>query len=210
MQLVLQPGLISEQEGLDIWQRGRQKNVFMVGFLLATPDQLPESAAAHTTLPQVQEQLGALLASGNPFAAQLLRILSAPGQAFLQACAVVLRRPSNQDVVVALLDALAHYFAPIRMSPLHYYDIPSIQAEVHNIFSGNPPVETCLVDELQEAVALAPELQQQFSAMLLLAHTGEPVVRRIFAQTDAIGSVMRKKLTPVIGPVMDCITELRS
>lgn len=208
VQLVLQPGLISDKAREEIWRRGRQKNVFMVGFLQASPDQLPEAGEVHVHLARYQEPLAALQASGNPFAGQLLRILSAPGQAFLQGCKTVLRRPSNQDVVVALLEALAHYFAPVRMSPLYYYDIPSLQAEVENILSGNPPVETVLVEELQELLAQMPELQQMVVAMLVLAHTGEPVVRRIFAQTDSIGSVMRKKLEPVSGPVMDSLARL--
>jgi hypothetical protein len=37
--------------------------------------------------------------------------------------------------------------------------------------------------------------------MMTLAWIGEPLVNPIFARSDAIGSVMRKKIEPVMTPI---------
>ena len=45
--------------------------------------------------------------------------------------------------------------------------------------------------------------------MLALAWIGEPLVNPIFARSDAIGSVMRKKIEPVMTPMIEQIAQLR-
>ena len=47
-------------------------------------------------------------------------------------------------------------------------------------------------------------------AMLAMSMLDEPVVNPIFSRTDAVGSVMRKKLKPVSGPVQGLIDILTS
>ena len=46
--------------------------------------------------------------------------------------------------------------------------------------------------------------------MIVLSLVGERLVAPIFALTDAVGSVMRKKIEPVSGPVLECVDRLRS
>lgn len=209
VRLVLQPGLIDAQACRSIWQRGRQKNVFMVGFLAATPDTLPEDGAEHPLLQQHQAALQALAQAHNPYARQLLRLLSAPGQAFVRACSTIMRKPSNQDVVVVLLDAIVDYLADVRISPFHYHELGSITDNIRVMLESDSAEEMKLPDELARVLAVAPQLQTQVEAMLLLAHTGEPVVRTIFAQTDSIGTVMRRKLEPVSTPLLRALSDLQ-
>jgi hypothetical protein len=227
VQLVLQPGLIDEEARLSIWQRGRQKNVFMVGFLLAVPHDLPEQKSARHDYEQVQVLLDPLVEAGNPFAQQLSRIFSETGQTFLHACSVVLRKPSNQDVVVGLMEALELYFKQVRISPFHYHDVAAIRSAVgamlnnelvDNVLAGDEggsegsdeESEMKLPAALHELLEAAPGLSNEIEAMLLLAHTGEPIVCKIFAQTDSVGTVMRKKLQSVSTPLMEAISLLQA
>lgn len=205
VRLLLQPGLISAEERLGIWHKGRQKNVFLIGFLLATPDDLPEPVPAHHDWARACTDLNPLAEAGNPYALQLLRCLSGPGQTFLQACRAVLRKPSNQDVVMALLDAQAWYFGnllpPVEMAA----DVDELHARVA-CWCADEAGET--PGPLQETLDAAPWLQAPLTAMLTLACCDQRIVRPIFSGTDSIGSLMRKKLEPVSQPLLRLLATL--
>jgi len=202
VQLILQPGLIAAETRQAIWERGRAKSVFRVGFLRATPDDLPEQEPPRSDLAEHADELEALGASGNAVAAQLQRLMSGPGQSFIKTCELAMRRPSNQDMVCVLLDAIGEYFAAARVSPLHYDNIEVLSAHADERFAVDPMRDTAVVEALDEVHAKVPQLAAELEAMLFLAHVGEPVVRPIFSRTDAVGSVMRRKLEPVSKPVV--------
>lgn len=209
VRLVLQPGLIDEQTRMDIWNRGRQKSVFRIGFLQAVPDELPEQVPARSDLSRHQPVLEPLAAAGNPFARQLLRVLSSPGQSYLHAVEQALHRPTDQDTVVALLDAIGEYFRPLRVSPVHYGDVEAISSALATPFAQDPERRAELLDAMGDVERAVPGLRTEIQALAILAHVGEPVVRNIFARTDAVGSVMRRKLEPVITPLMRQVSILR-
>ncbi len=205
VRLLLQPDLISAAERLDIWRKGRQKNVFLIGFLLATPDTLPEPLPAHRDWARADGELAALAATGNPYAQQVLRCLSGPGQTFLRACQTVLRKPSNQDVVMALLDAQAGYFGelPLPDAPPDAIDVVHARSVAWcGDDSGESPAS------LREAVRASPWLRASLSAMLTLAGCDQRIVRPIFSGSDSIGSLMRKKLEPVSRPLLRVLATL--
>ena len=201
--LLLQPGLIDTEERLRIWNKGRQKNVFLIGFLLATPDDLPEVLPAHRDRTRADEELRALASGGNPYALQLLRCLSGPGQAFLRACQTVLRKPSNQDVVMALLDAVTMYFATVLT---HSEPADSVEAR-HEQSSALIAGPACPA-QLEATLAAAPWVQPLLCAMLTLASCDRRIVRSTFSGTDSIGSLMRKKLEPVSRPLLELLASL--
>jgi hypothetical protein len=205
VRLLLQPGLISAEERMDIWRKGRQKNVFQIGFLLATPDELPESVSAHRDWPRAESELQALAADGNPYARQVLRCLSGPGQTFLRACQAVLRKPSNQDVVMALLDAQALYFGTLLPPVESTADVDELHVRVTAWAAGGGGETPA---PLQETLRAAPWLQAPLSAMLTLACCDQRIVRPIFSGTDSIGSLMRKKLEPVSRPLLELLAVL--
>ncbi len=202
VRLILQPGLIDEEARNAIWERGRAKSVFRIGFLQATPDTLPEQESARDDLSRHADTLEQLRAAGNPVAAQLSRLLSGPGQTFLKTCELAMRRPSNQDAVCALLEAIGQYFSEVRISPLHYDSAEVLDAHAQERFKADPQRDASLVEALDETHARLPDLADDLEAMLFLAHVGEPMVRPIFSRTDAVGSVMRRKLEPVSKPVV--------
>ncbi|HIP53126.1 MAG TPA: sulfur reduction protein DsrS, partial [Chromatiales bacterium] len=113
LSLVLQPGLLDEARRAELWRRAARKPAFYVGFLKAIPDDLPQGAARDDAQ-RVEARLSPLAEGGNPWARYAIKISSARGQAFVDTVQRALRKPANQEVVTATLDALARYFAPLR------------------------------------------------------------------------------------------------
>ena len=62
---------------------------------------------------------------------------------------------------------------------------------------------------LQALCQALPDDTDYIRAMLFLAMLGEPVLDPVFSRTDAIGTVMRKKLKPVTDPIGEQIKILR-
>ena len=54
------------------------------------------------------------------------------------------------------------------------------------------------------------KVQRYLCAMTVLACLGVKLVNPIFARTDAIGTVMRKKIKPVTDPIIEQLHILRS
>ncbi len=198
--LVLQPGLISEQTRQEIWERGRKKGVFRLGFLKTQPDQLPQQNPARDHDPVLE----ALAAQGNPFAAQLCGLYSSNGQAYLSVCAGILKKPSNQDTVVALLETLAGFLGAVRVFEVRYHYLQDIEKDIAALLDAPQANEA-----LQQFLAQCGHLRDELTAMLVLAHADDHVLTPIFSRTDAVGSVMRKKIAPVVEPVMVCLKRLQ-
>jgi hypothetical protein len=63
---------------------------------------------------------------------------------------------------------------------------------------------------LGELLARVPGMEKEVHAMLVLSMADEPLVNPIFSRTDAIGTVMRRKLRPVSEPLQQSINRLRN
>lgn len=200
VRLVLQPGLISTQTRASLWSRGRQKTAYYIGFLQAIPDELPEPLAAHGRWDLACERLAPLIADGNRCADQLCRILGPAGQTFLATVQASLRRPPDQDVVVALLQSVANYFGTTRagVSDPEPADMDAVLRQVESLCSG-----TDAPGGPSAVLAAVPELEAELRAALALSLIGEPLVRPIFARSDAVGSVMRRQIEPVTRPLVE-------
>jgi hypothetical protein len=206
VRLVLQSGLVSQETRTELWSRGRHKNAYYVGFLQAVPDELPSGAGPHPLRDEVCGKLEGLRKTGNPFAVQLCRLLGSEGQRFLEAVEEVLEKPSNQDVVVSLLHAIAAYFHSIRTNDTGYQTMDEVLAAADKLMtSGAVPGNT-----LGELLAVVPGMEREVHAMLVLSMVDEPLVNPIFSRTDAIGTVMRRKLKPVSEPLQQYIDTLRN
>lgn len=193
MRIVLQPGLIEDAVQQRLWNKARHNPTYLVGFLERMADTLPEP------LPSRREEAAALepLAAGNPVAAQLLRVLDGPGQTFLATVEDVLRRPADQDVVNALLNAVGAYFG-------------TSQDTESSIDELGTQAQRCFADpEAQAILATAPELENELRALLFLSLVDSGLARPIFRTTTAIGTLMRRKLEPVTGPIQLSIAVLR-
>lgn len=201
VRLVLQEGLIDESLKLRLWHRGRSSKSYRVGFLETLPDALPEPLPPRADLTTHQPALRQLAEQGNRYAAFLEKLLDSGGQSFAHAVIDVMSRPANQDVVSALFKAVGDYFSTLRTVRDELREIALIEAVVEaQLVAGRGPLRV-LCDRL-------PQLRGEIAAMLFLAHLDDSVLTPILSLTDAVGSVMRKKLLPVSEPLIRNLTRL--
>ncbi len=203
VQLVLQPGLVEESVRADLWKRARRKNAFYVGFLAALPDELPEQAAPAPAWERLGDGLREMGEAGNRLAAHLHRLLSPAGQAWLATLEKVLEKPGTQDVVNRVLDVAADYFSPVRAEGPADATIEELLAEAEN-WAGDPGNALA-----QQILNLDSGLVEALVAMRVLSGSGYGVVRPVFGKSDAIGTLMRRKLQPVLEPYKNQIGRLR-
>lgn len=203
VRIVLQPGLTDESARQRLWKKGTYDNTYYIGFLECVPDGLPERHAPRADWEAQQEKLAPLIARGNAYARLLEQLLSGPGQAFLQTSDEVMRRPENQDVVVALLNAVAAYFAAVRPQGYSGNGVEAILADAAEECEKVPSAE------LRELLDAAPELAGEVRAMLALARMNAEVAAPVLARTTAAGTLMRTKLEPVAIPILQQLAALR-
>ncbi len=197
VRLVLQPGLISEEEKLKLWAKAKSKRNLYVGFMHALPDDIPVEISSNASYDSVMDRLQVLLADENPYALMLSRILSDRGQAFVQTAELALKKPSNQEVVESLLNAIAAYFGAIKLKSYTTDDIEVICDE-----------SACVCKQPEDAALKAvldavPEMEEVIRAMLVLSCLSVALINPVFSQTDAIGTMMRKKIKHITDPIVD-------
>jgi len=210
VRLVLQEGLIDPVECARLWEKARHKNAYFVGFLQALPDKLPDQQTANLAWATSCQRLAGLLEEGNPYALQLCRLLSSAGQSFLASVEAVLKKPSNQDVMVELMHALDSYAASLLLGEYKLDDIEDIVRMAGAMMAGEIDADSESNLSLQQLIQTYPDCARHVRAMLVLALLGESVLNPVFSKTDAIGTVMRKKLKPLIEPIHEQINILKS
>jgi len=172
--------VLTEAQRLSIWKRGSSRNSYYVAFLELQPDTLPNPRGARA------DPAGVPHIAGNPYSAMLEKALSGQGQTFLATTALVLDRPEIQEVVNHALNALAQWCAPLR------------QADAAARGAARAAV-----------LAAAPQLEPDCAALDALATADADSARPIFLKTTAIGSLMRRKIQPVVVPLLDGIAVLQ-
>lgn len=182
--VLLGSGVLDAGQRTVIWRRGKRTNTYYVPFLELMPNDLPEDDASPRLHPAA-DALTALANEGNAAARSLQWACTAKGQTFLTAAAEVLARPETQEVVNHLFNALGAAFRPAGSSP----DDPL------------PGIET--------ARQTCPELEAEWAAIKALARASEAQLTPIFARSSAIGSLMRRKIAPLVDPLQAHIRILR-
>jgi hypothetical protein len=187
---------------LSLWRKALHQPAYLVGFLAAQPDALPEPRRARADAPRLQAALAPLAAQGNAAAGLLLKLVAAAGQTYLQTLARFLDSPPNPELLTRMLDLLRAYLAPIH--PGGDPDLPLAEllaeAEAFAEGTGAPAVAACL--------AAAPEQGPSWAALRLLSGLGYGVLRPLLRDSNATGSLMRRKLAPVLEPVTAAIAVL--
>lgn len=201
VRLVLQPGLLGEDEITGLWRKAQRKPAYYVGFLAGRADALPELPAAHPLHERHATTLRAWHAAGNELAGLLARVLSPGGQGYLMTALRVFDKPSNQDVVNLALDTIADYFAAARPSGRVDATLESLCDEAGEWCAGNPEVGA-----LTELDGLGADM---LAALRILSGLGYGVVRPVFRDSTAIGSLMRRKLQPVTEPLLEICRRLQ-
>lgn len=200
VRLVLQPGLIDQQTRDKLWSGGKRKTAYLVGFLQTLPDELPDQRPARADHEPLREVLAALADGGNSYARLLLRITSAAGQTWLQVVDRVLGKPPNQEVVNTLVDTIAAYFAAVRPD-LPEAEIETLVEDARGLIADPTSPGLRAPQQLQAVLDAAPSTAASLQAILCLSRLGYAIVRPVFSRSDAIGSLMRRKLEPVVLPL---------
>lgn len=202
VRLILRPGLIRDETRARLWETGMNRKAYRVGFLESSPDDIPEKLPPRADREQWQGNLRELAGQGNRAAALLDRLLDDRGQTFLAACQDVMRRPMHQDIIAALFNAIGNYFSALRHGEERYRELDLLEARVEGLWQDDGS------DAGRLRVA-CPELEQEVRAMLRLAHCDETLLLPILSRSDAMGTLLRKKIAPVTGPVNDWLASLR-
>lgn len=206
VRLVLQPGLIGPEQREDLWRKSARRPAYLVGFLRALPDDIPEQEPPRGRDEGLRAELDAGAARGDPWAHSLLRIDSAAGQTWLKAVAAVLAKPGTQDIVTTTFDCLRDYFAPLRPEGDPNLPLDALLAEADVV-----------ADSLVGAGAGwghgfpgSLDLREGIAAMRVLSGLGYGVIRPVLPDPTTLGTLMRRKLAPVIEPVQGLIRILRA
>jgi hypothetical protein len=200
VRLVLQPGLIDEEQKQRLWQSGARNRSYRIGFLETLPDALPEQQPPRADAEQYREVLSQLAEDGNPFAYQLQRLLSAAGQSFLTVAEDVLLHPADQEAAIALFNTIGSYFSQLPHAE-GLCDIAAIEKQAERMLQEN--------SQLRLLLKAIPVLESEIRAMLSLSHVSEYLLNPVFSQTDAVGTVMQERMLPVTTPLQQSICRLR-
>ena len=193
VRLVLQESLINASTKQDIWNRGKRKNTFYVGFLQQCADDLP-----HTCNPHPEHETFIQINKEITFAEQLQRVTSPQGQAAIETFKTVLKKPNDQDVAVEIFNTLGKYFRININYPGNWRDINELSNYTRDAVStdGKP-----MIDD-------RPESEPYIYAIIFLSMISETLLDPIFGVTDSIGSVMRKRISPVSEPILKQLSVL--
>jgi hypothetical protein len=206
VRLVLQPGLLGDDRILELWQKSARKQAYLVGFLRARPDDLPVLEAPRADADQIVEALGDELAAGNAIAGLLARVSSAAGQTFLKTLSSVIAKPPNQDIVSAGFDLLRSYFSALRPDGDPHLTIDALLADGRSFagLEGGQPAPA-----VQRVLERLPGAAPDLAAMRVLSGTGYGLIRPLLPDPTTLGSLMRRKMTPVTQPLQAQLAQLR-
>ena len=112
-----------------------------------------------------------------------------------------MKKPSNQDVVIALFDTVKDYFSDVRPNDAIYQDVGVLLDDVNKYIN----VSTVQVGDLKELLDIFPEFSKIIKSILIFSLIDESILTPVFSRTDAIGSLMRRKISHIVDPL---ITEL--
>jgi hypothetical protein len=201
VRLVLQPGLLDTERRGDLWKRSARKPAHQLGFLLALPDDLPDPEPDRSDADAVRGRLSALIAVGDPCARLAGRVLSGAGQSFLRTLNLVLAKPPTQDLVGAAFTLMRHYFSALRPAGDPDLSLPALVDDAQTFVHRPGPAADCL--------AAAPDLTADIAAMRLLSGVGDGTIRAYLVDSTASGSLMRRKLAPVLDVIQGQVDLLR-
>lgn len=206
--LLLQPGVLSEGDRQLLWKKASHKSAYYPGFLITAVDDLPHKLAEHKRHTDLSQQLASLIEQGNVGAQYYLWCHSSTGQSFFHIIKLALKRPSQQDVVVALLNAIGHQFSPLGLAR-RFRSIDELQLFNSALCEGNESDgSNHFHDQIRQLIASIPDSNDRILAMLGLAQMSETLLDPLFGGTDCLGSVMRKLIKPVSEPLLGFVARL--
>ena len=196
VKLLLCSKLLNEEETGRLRARAEDHVACMVGFLSAGPNYL----CAPQTAPRFDTGSGI-----DALMEHLLQHTASPqGKTFLRCAYHALKNAIDMDTVVDTLNALGEYGKPLRGETV----LPRSAQDLRQIVESLMDSLNTALDPDRVAVDKSAKNRNLQSAIITLGLSGEPLVAPFFAKSDAIGSLMRRKLKPVLEPVFAALETL--
>lgn len=204
VRLVLQPGLIKPERREQLWGKAARRPAYLVGFLRALPDALPVQSPPRADHFSLSARLDHLVQADNPCARLLIRITSGAGQGFLDTLSRVLAKPPNQEVVTATFDLMRAYCAPLRPEGDPRLAMADLLADAEAFVGDDAP------KAVRDCLACHDGLASQLMALRLFSGIGYGVMRPVLPDSTTLGTLMRRKLAPVMDPLQAAVVRLRT
>ena len=196
VKLLLCSRLLNDEERGRLWTRAENHVACMVGFLSAGPSYLCDPQA--TTHFDTASNNDALME-------QLLQhAASRQGETFLRCAHHALKKAVDMDTVVDTLNALGDYGKPLCGETV----LPRSAQDLQQIVESRIDSSNTALDLDKPAADKSADDRDRQSALIALGLCGEPLVAPFFAKSDAVGSLMRRKLKPVLEPVFAALETL--
>ena len=196
VKLLLCSRLLNEEETSRLRTRAEDHVACMVGFLSAGPSYLCDPQAT----PHFDTGSGT-----DAHMEQLLQhAASRQGETFLRCAHHSLKKAVDMDTVVDTLNALGEYGKPLRGETV----LPRSAQDLQQIVESRIDSSNTALDPDRPATDKSADGRDRQSALIALGLCGEPLVAPFFAKSDAVGSLMRRKLKPVLEPVFAALETL--
>jgi hypothetical protein len=204
VRLVLQPGLIKPERREQLWSKAARRPAYLVGFLRALPDALPVQSPPRADHSSLSAGLDHLVQADNPCARLLIRVTSGAGQGFLDTLSRVLAKPPNQEVVTATFDLMRAYCASLRPEGDPRLAMADLLADAEAFVGDDAP------KAVRDCLACHDGLASQLMALRLFSGIGYGVMRPVLPDSTTLGTLMRRKLAPVMDPLQAAVVRLRT
>ena len=198
VKLLLRSHLLNDQEIGRLWAQTQDHVAWLVGFLSAGPQYLDVPCETETNA-----HTASFMGTG-PMETLLARTDSAQGRHFLRCVESALKQAIDMDTVVDTLNALGDYCKPLRGEE----ELPRSADALQRAIAAFPVLSTETFAKDGTGAKTAAQLRQQQAALITLSLCGEPLVVPFFARSDAVGSLMRRKLEPLLSPVFFALDTL--
>ena len=181
---------LSEEQLVALWQKGKRKAPLRIGFLAAESHLIPQPSELNLSLRKTIENFSASTSEQEILKKEMLSLCEESGQKFLRGVSEVLEKLPNQDATIYLYDVINQFFAWANLSG----EKPT---SWDALISGR--------ERLKQCVNLSNtgdnKLDRIIESILELSLLSQSILNPVFSQTDAVGSVMRKKLKPLTDKV---------
>lgn len=201
VRLSLRTGQLGADDLDRLWRRGANNATYRAGYIASLPDAIPGTASVPRVWEAFRPIVEPLSASGHALARALERCATEQGQKFIAAQYEALGTVNVPEAAATLLDALAAWFDPAR------WPEPPADAGMETIANWTDALIQRAPDGLAPLLA-EPRLARMTRAALFLAWCGEPVATPVLAQIRSPGTVLKRKLAPILAPIREQLAVL--
>ena len=130
----------------------------------------------------------------------MTRLNTPAGQGYLKTVARILDKPPNQDVLLAVFDCLRATLAPIRPEGDPDLGLEDLGRDAEDFPTSDP--------RGLELMRVCSDCRAELQAMRFLSGVGYALIRPLLSDPTTQGTLMRRKLSPVLDAIANRIDSL--